>query len=222
MIKLFAFISIVLTLRTAVIAALAVYFVIYTILKFNKSIKWYHVALLGIIALAVGWGGISVYFIKNTSNRALLLKYGIQVFKRYFPLGSGYATYGGQMAYTHYSKLYSEFGFDNVWGLNAVYGGTANDNFWPMIMAQLGLSGVLGMGIICCIEFLIVNKSTDNKQIKTGILALFLSLMIGTIASADLTGVAGMIRYGALGVIVAANNSCKYRRKIINEKINCK
>lgn len=206
-VKYFAFGAMLLTLRAAILASVAVYFALHLFLKFSAKIRWYHILLTASVALLAGWGMVNEYFLSNTSNRYILLYYGIEVFKRYFPLGSGFATYGSQMAYTNYSKLYTEFGFNNIWGLNIAYGGTVNDNFWPMIMAQLGIFGLIAMVAICFREFQIINNSTENKSIQVGLFTLFFSLMIGTTASADLTGVAGMIRYFPLALIVAACNS---------------
>jgi hypothetical protein len=215
-IKWLAFGSMILTLRTAVLSTIAVYVMLYLFFKFFKKLKWYHMALLILIITLVGWRGISEYFLSGTTNRSILLIYGIKVFERYFPFGSGFATYGSQMAYTYYSPLYTEFGFQKIWGLNEAYGGTVNDNFWPMIMAQLGVVGILAMGYICYAEFQIINNLNVSKQLKVGLLTTFLSLMIGTVASADLTGVAGTIRYFPLALVIIATRQGNSNKELAN------
>ncbi len=204
-IRYLAFISMIMTLRAVVCMSIVIYVAITLFFKFSKKIRWYHVMLLLIIGLFVGWQMVGeFYIVDEQSNRFLLLKYGYVVFKRYFPFGSGFASYGSQMAYTYYSPLYQEFGFLNHWGLNLEYGGTANDNFWPMVMAQFGIMGILTIGVVLYNELFIVNDSTKDIFAKTGVLLIFFSLMFSTLASADLTGVAGTIRYFGLAIIVRA------------------
>ena len=204
-IRYLAFISMIMTLRAVVCMSIVIYVAITLFFKFSKKIRWYHVMLLLIIGLFIGWQMVGeFYIVDEQSNRFLLLKYGYVVFKRYFPFGSGFASYGSQMAYTYYSPLYREFGFLNHWGLNLTYGGTANDNFWPMIIAQFGVIGIIIIGLVLYNELYIVNCSTTDKFAKRGVLLIFFSLLFSTLASADLTGIAGTIRYLGLAIIVRA------------------
>ena len=73
-----------------------------------------------------------------------------------------------------------------------------------MVIAQFGIMGILTIGVVLYNELFIVNDSTKDKFAKTGVLLIFFSLMFSTLASADLTGVAGTIRYFGLAIIVRA------------------
>ncbi len=220
--KVMAIISMALTLRIVVISCIVVYFLLDFITKFTERLKFKHLLIIGICVLITGWWGISTYFLSGNTIRSLLLKNGIIIFKRYFPFGAGFATYGGQMAIDYYSPLYREFGYNHIWGLSQGNSLIANDNFWPMIMAQLGFFGTISMLLLLYLEFDIINSSTSDKQIKKGQFLIFFSLIIGSTASADLTGVAGMIRYIPLAIITASNYLFITQRENINEKINSK
>lgn len=203
--KVIALVVMILTLRSGIMAIVFIYMVLTLFMKHTKKIRWYHIVLLGIGAFAVGFGMIKEYYLSRNTLRYTLLHYGIVVSKRFFPLGSGFATYGSQMAYDYYSPLYYEFGFDNMWGLNKTYGGMVNDNYWPMVLAQIGIIGAMAQVILLIAEFLIVitqhRKSIDRRMAQV----LFLNLVISTMASANLTGVAGTVCYFALGLLL----SCK-------------
>lgn len=73
------------------------------------------------------------------SERAILSFNGIQVAERYFPLGSGWGTYGGVGAQKFDQSLFVELGFGRYWwfrrGLFLV------DTFWPGVVAETGFAG---------------------------------------------------------------------------------
>ena len=74
------------------------------------------------------------YFSNTATARSNFLRYGIYTMQRYFPLGSGFATYGTDSAVKYYSKLYVEYGFKDVYGLNPSNPMFAHDTYWPAIM----------------------------------------------------------------------------------------
>lgn len=200
---------IILTLRSGLLAIVFAYFVLSIIMKRSTKLKWHHIVILLIGVVLVAWNMIQEYFLSQSTLRYTLLYYGAVVCKRYFPWGAGFATYGSQMAYDYYSPLYYEFGFNRIWGLNAVYGGIVNDNYWPMVVAQLGIIGVIVNIILFIKEFKIV--SNNSLKIENGRMAmlLFINMMISTTASANMTGVAGTIIYFMIGLLLSADSCYK-------------
>ena len=62
---------------------------------------------------------------------------------KYWPIGTGWGAYGTDMAARYYSPLYTELGFEQAYGLspnNYIY---AHDNYWPAIMGEFGIIGVI-------------------------------------------------------------------------------
>lgn len=94
------------------------------------------------VTLAVAADQVEHYFGELSSARSYLLDGGVHIFVDYLPLGTGFATYGTETARTYYSPLYTEYGVNAHWAL--VEGGSElTDTFWPAIMAQFGLVGLL-------------------------------------------------------------------------------
>lgn len=201
--KVIALFVMILTLRSGIIAIVFIYVTLSFFMKNTRRIQWYHIVFLGIGAVAVGFGMIKEYYLSQSTLRYTLLHYGLVVSKRFLPLGSGFATYGSQMAYDYYSPLYYEFGFDNMWGLNKTYGGIVNDNYWPMVLAQIGVIGAVFQVILLIAEFRIVITQQRKKINRKMALVLFLNLVISTTASANLTGVAGTVCYFVLGLLLS-------------------
>ena len=85
---------------------------------------------------------ISYFFLRNTPREMLTLA-GIRISLDYFPLGSGFGTFGGWMSRLIYSPLYYEYGLSRTWGLSPKAAGFLNDTFWPHILAEIGVFGLL-------------------------------------------------------------------------------
>ncbi len=86
------------------------------------------------------------YFGARTSEaaRTVLYSTAADIAQQQFPLGAGFGRYGTFAAFTNYSPLYYDYGFPDVWGLAPVTGRFATDTFWPAVLGEGGVLGLLG------------------------------------------------------------------------------
>lgn len=96
----------------------------------------------------VAFDQIKLYFLNTETARSVLLSSSFGVANRFFPLGSGFATYGSNITITNYSPLYYDLGFDRVWGLSPMYNDYIADSFWPIVIGQFGYIGLLILTIL--------------------------------------------------------------------------
>lgn len=100
-----------------------------------RKIKVSHVAIgVALIAL-LGHKRIYYYIMDLNHPRMRLMIYGIKTAIKFFPFGSGFATYGSEMARRYYSPLYTYWGFENYYGLSSWNNSCLNDNYIAMIAA---------------------------------------------------------------------------------------
>nr|KHD97528.1 hypothetical protein GY22_09355 [Kocuria polaris] len=67
---------------------------------------------------------------------------------RDFPLGAGFGRYGSHLAEADYSPEYVERGYLAIWGMGIDNeGGFLTDTFWPAILGETGVLGLLGFVI---------------------------------------------------------------------------
>lgn len=168
------------TLRAKALAFCVVFLVLmYYIKTKDKKISFSKLGILGIIAFIVGFNQIEFYFVTlKDSARASLLRIAIRISKEFFPIGTGFATFGSYMAAANYSPLYYKYGLNEVYGLEKG-GNFLSDSFWPMILGQFGVLGcILYVLLIVCIFRKIQNayrKNEKNKYLaKLGILLYLL------------------------------------------------
>ena len=94
---------------------------------------------------------IEYYFfsdIQSDSARYQLLITSILIARDSFPIGAGFGTFGSYMSAIHYSPVYRIYGISNVHGL--IEGATyfTSDSFWPMILGETGIVGLVSIVIV--------------------------------------------------------------------------
>lgn len=115
-------------------------------MRLNSIIK---ITLMTSVVLFIVWDKFSYYFIDgsdayDTSQmfaRPALYYTSIEIFKDYFPFGSGLGTFASYASGIYYSPLYSDYGIDKVFGLSIDDFSFVSDSFFPSL-AQFGVFGV--------------------------------------------------------------------------------
>jgi len=124
---------------------------------------------------------------QNISDEARNALYAasVRVAGDFFPLGSGLGTFGGWIAALYYSPLYNQYGLSTVYGLEKG-GRFLTDTFWPYLIAQFGVIGILCYAWILIVFFhnaASVFKKAENLFIKAFALGTLMILAEGLVES---------------------------------------
>lgn len=133
-----------------------------------------------------------------------------------FPLGSGFATYGSDQAFKHYSPLYVRFGFHHDYVLAQDTGFAMNDNFWPMLLDQFGLFGAFLYGYWLVAQLGYCLKKAPPGQPRAGALGLIAFFLISSAGNPIFTSASGVFLAIALGL--TSDFFAKVTRKIERRK----
>jgi len=125
-----------------------------------------------------------------------------------FPLGAGLGRYGSHMSWEEYSPVYGQYGLDQVPGLQPTDGSAVTDTFWPMLLGETGIVGMIAYGVF--IGVLLVElwqasgraESLRHRAFALGALMLFIESIIGSSSSA--TYVAPPIAYFVFAAVGAS------------------
>lgn len=180
-VKLITIILIIFTFRGKSLGFIATYLMVVFFIERYNNLSVKSLVILAILGIVGGYVQIRYYFVDNITPRALLLSNGIVTANDHFPLGAGYSTYGSNMAKIHYSPLYTQYGFKNIWGMNEEEEMFLNDNFWPMIMGQYGWIGLILFILILLVLFKIVSDNIVQKQLKIAGFSIFFLLLYSSI-----------------------------------------
>lgn len=139
--------------------------------------------VIGVPALvAVGWASLEAYYRQPGAARAELALKSVAVANRYFPLGSGFATYGSAVTATtgNYSPLYYELGLNTVMGLEPGDTAFLSDTFWPIVIGQCGWLGLILYVLFLVFFFLYAYRYRDDASSRLASTLCFLFLLISS------------------------------------------
>lgn len=114
----------------------------------GKSITLFMLVFALIIAAV--WQKINLYFIqgldpnseKDLIARFVLYATSFEIFRDYFPFGSGFASFATFSSGEYYSDIYVKYGIENIWGLSKKFHSYVADTYYPSL-AQFGIVGVV-------------------------------------------------------------------------------
>jgi len=86
-------------------------------------------------------GQIDAYYLDENTARSVLSRQSLTVANWFFPLGSGFASYGSFVTLAHYVDLYDALGFGEIYGLTRADPSYLADSFWPIVIGQFGFIG---------------------------------------------------------------------------------
>lgn len=143
------------TKRVKALGAMVCLFLIYIYVfqqgkKVNRKILIISTISIGIAAFSIGWQLIYYYYeLGHESARLILTIAAPYITKDYLPFGTGWATFASAFSVEPYSPIYTMYGMNVVWGISPEYHPFVSDTFWPMILVQSGVIGLLAyIGVI--------------------------------------------------------------------------
>ena len=169
----------------------------------NKTLKKRYIVFLGAVIFGAFFSEVSYYLFSRTGPRAKLIRGALEVAAEYFPLGSGFATYGSEMASRYYSPIYVAMGWEYSWGLGVVYNQYINDNFFACILAQFGWIGFIVYLVLQLNIFNQVNTVFLSKMERATAISTLLIIVASMIGSASAKSAMGVFVFSVLGVLAA-------------------
>ena len=188
------------------------------ILPFMKNFKLRYFVIGIPAAMLVVYDQIIVYFSDlSLTARGMLYKNSFLIAKDFFPLGTGFATYGTEYSRASYSTVYYMYHMQNIYGLAPTTPFFVCDTMWPAILGETGILGLLAItGMFYCIVRLIQNANIINKRVLFILYAMLIYLMIESVAETIFMNPKGcliliilafMISVGKMQVVFATNYS---------------
>ena len=187
-----------------ILAFLFVFLSIYY--KRHKVLNPIVIIIISFVLIGIGWYQINNYLLREDVPRHLFWVYGVKTANNYFPLGSGFATFGSDQASRNYSQLYYQYGFDKQWGMSPDYGPYLSDNFWPTVIAQFGwIGGGIYILIFVILFFQIIGAKNLTPDKKAFLFAAYTQYMVHAIGSAILSSSAGVLGFMALAMFITSD-----------------
>lgn len=172
-----------------------------------KRVKLIHILIVGAGLVAVAWDKIYLYYIFAADPTRDYARYrltvtGFQILKDYFPLGTGWGTWGSYYAYLEYSPVYFIYGLQSHHELGIQNKKYMMDTYLGSVLGESGFIGVVTLAIFIITLLVMIIKVRDRKVYAAGMFSisyLFITFIEETgFANPALIGLAV-----ALGMVIA-------------------
>lgn len=195
-------ISLILATKSSPVLFGVIFCILLYYFKKNKVINVRTWIFLGTIILLLGTYQIRTYLMDENAPRYLFFYYGGVTANDYFPLGSGFATFGSDQAAREYSELYYQYGFNDLFGMNRDDASFLSDTFWAMAIGQFGWIGFAIYAWVYIRIFASIKKQRQfSTEQKAFVYAAYLQYIVHAVGSAILSSSAGVVGFIALAIL---------------------
>ena len=207
----------VMTLRTKAIGFVVLFFLLlfsFRVLQVRSKFFLFLPIVLG--GFCVGWKQIQYYYFAHLDfARSVMARDCLKLANRFFPLGTGFATYGSYMATVHYSPLYQTLGYDNVYGLSSQSPYFLSDTFWPIITAQFGYFGLILFLLIVITFFQIAFRFQKHDPYRfVALISILIYMLISSSSESSFFNPFSVLYFLVFGLLVGQKSESQYPVKI--------
>ena len=198
--------------------------------RLKLNFKTIAIAVLSLAAMVLAsWKKMVMYFGVGKSldsvpeefmARAMLYVTSFEIFKDFFPFGSGFASFASHSSGVYYSPLYAKYGIENVKGISKNNYSYIADTYYPCL-AQFGIIGVFLYILFFAYIIRKAYKLFLSTQKEKYFIIPFLIigyLLIENIADATFTGHRGFFIMMLLGLVMSEQKHQLLANKSTSQK----
>ncbi|MFH1038812.1 MAG: hypothetical protein V1789_09135 [PVC group bacterium] len=232
---IFFVLGVLVSMRLKVIAALTAA-VISGLWIYASRTKIKMVGLIGIVAAVIVLlfrgqiAGVIQEQMEEYKNplkpRTVLYRTSFLLAENHFPFGVGFGRFGGEVAARYYSPVYEQYKFGGLYGMRPG-GEFLRDTFWPMVLGELGVIGLISYGWVLVLLFRLLLKSYKKadsiflKAFTLGVCLVFIEGVVESLAEPVFTKPpACYFLFAAMGISCSLYNR-RIKPGITNESTAC-
>ena len=197
-----------LTLRSKAFAFVAIVWFFLVTWQRNGRLRWYQI-IIGLLAAAlIGYDQFSYYFSLDGAARNELTRVGVEVANRFFPFGSGFASYASNITAddSYYSPLYYQYGLYMLDGLEPGKVTFLSDTFWPIVFGQFGWIGLVFFCLMLLFLVQFAYRECETPGQRLACILCFVYLLISSTAGSAFFHPTAVYLACCLGLVFAVGN----------------
>lgn len=185
--------------RTTAMVYFAGYIAILSLMMLGKNINLKQIMALIICGVYLARDRIISQMIDSDGARGLLYRTGVKIANYYFPLGSGFGTYGTDVSRKIYSPLYYTYGLSKKYGLSPDSPSFITDAHWAAILGETGWIGIALYSVCIILITYVIVKYSKNCKMKIAVSGVWFYGLIASMSDTILIAYRGV----AIGVLTA-------------------
>ncbi|EOG6176938.1 hypothetical protein C0L85_07900 [Clostridium perfringens] len=170
----------ILTGRSKAIGFVALFLFVFYCSKLLKKIKIRYFILVLPLVVYIVMPRIKSELLNGP--RGSLYIASLEIAKDFFPLGSGFGTYGSYISRLYYSPLYYFYNLSSIWGLSPDMPSYITDTYWAMVIGEVGFIGALMIILLLILIFVQFFLIKSDYKLKILSISLILYTVMASIA----------------------------------------
>lgn len=186
--------------------AILVFALLYYIIVYKKvQTKVRYFLYMAIPVALLAWDKIYYYYIEGRGRfaKSIMTATSLQIAKDYFPIGTGFGTFGSTYAASNYSPVYYLYGIAENPELGVQSKMYLKDQFWPILLGENGVLGTVIYGILLLLLFTQIQRVYYYQKKKYFLLIFFyVFLLMTTFSEAGFMQPMVMIYAFVMGILL--------------------
>ena len=168
--------------------AILIFAVLYYLIVHKKvQTKLRYILYMAVPVALLAWDKIYFYYVEGHGHyaKSVMTSTAFQIAKDYFPIGTGFGTFGSTYAAKFYSPVYHLYGIADNAQLGEHTRMYLTDVFWPILLGENGILGtIIYCGLILVLFFRIQRVFYYNKTKYFLLIYMLVFMMMTTFSEA--------------------------------------
>jgi hypothetical protein len=203
------------TLRFKAIAYISVVIMMILFVNTKAKLKLKHIIIASLLCIIIAYDQILYYFFNYDSSRAMAFITSLKIGRVFFPIGSGFATFGTMMSGQYFSKVYDIYGLSDRWGFMPEAYSFIGDGGLATVIGQFG---IIGLGLIIYMTLLIYKSVVMYKPMNFNLLPVISIFSYLLIACSSELGIASDYSIFLAYCLTLIVNKYKFEKYENNQK----
>lgn len=177
----------------------------YLIVHKKMQTKIQYIFYMAIPVIILAWDKIYYYYVEGYGRyaKSIMTSTSIQIAKDYFPIGTGFGTFGSTYAKQVYSPVYTLYGMADNPELGIESKKYLTDLFWPILFGETGILGTLMyIGLILLLFLQIQRVYYYNKEKYFLLIFMFVFMLMTTFTEAGFMQPMVMVFAFVMGMVL--------------------
>lgn len=186
--------------------AILVFVVLYYLVVHKKvQTKLRYILYMAVPVTVLAWDKIYYYYVVGQGRfaKSVMTSTSFQIAKDYFPLGTGFGTFGSTYAAKHYSPVYHLYGIAGHPELGEETRNYLTDQFWPLLLGENGFLGtIIYIGLIVVLFLQVQRVYYYNKKKYLLLIYLLVFMLMTTFTESGFMQPMVMVYAFVMGLIL--------------------
>jgi len=177
----------------------------YLVIHKKVQAKIRYILYMAFPIMLLAWDKIYYYYILGNGKfaKSIMTSVSLQIAGDYFPIGTGFGTFGSTYAKNFYSPVYYLYGISENPELGVESKQYLTDMFWPILFGETGVLGtIFYAGLILALFVQIQRLFYYNKRKYFLLLYMYIFMLITTFSEAGFMQPAVMIFAFVMGILL--------------------